>query len=68
MYVVANLETRCILTYRDGACILNVNKELAQSLAERAQQADGVPHAVIDYSDNISSLGRQVSPTLRRMH
>lgn len=64
MHYVVNLETRCVLTYRDGVRISYASKELAESHAAKAQQDLDVPCAAVPVYSNTSSLGREVAPWL----
>ena len=67
MFAVANLETRSILTYRDGARIAYVNEESAKRVAEHAQNLTNDPHAVIDaFNPANDALRRHVAPWLVR--
>lgn len=61
---VVNLETRCVLTYRDGVRISYASKELAQSHAAKAQQELGVPCGTLPVYGNTAGLGREVAPWL----
>ena len=67
MYYIVNLETRAILTYKDGSRIIEANAELATSKAETAQEYQHHPHviAAIAQSD-VDALGREVAPWFRK--
>lgn len=47
MYLIVDLETRAVLTNRDGVDMFNVNEELARNAAQYAQHLTNHPHAVI---------------------
>ena len=68
MYVIADLETRNVLTYRDGSRISYASEGLARNHAEFAQARTGHPHAVMNLLgvglSNIDRLGRQPAPWL----
>lgn len=66
MYYVANLESRSVLTYRDGARVVDVCEARAKSFAEANQEASGFPHAVVPVADTRSdSLSREVASVFR---
>lgn len=67
MFYVANLETRSILTYRDGQRIMYINADVARQKAEFAQTFRNHPHAVIDvYIPANDHLARTVAPWLEK--
>ena len=67
LHYVVNLETRCVLTYRDGGRISYGSEELAKSHAARAQQELNVPCGVVPmYNSSNARLGREVAPWLNR--
>lgn len=65
MYYIANLETRKILTHRDGVRMVLIHDEAKQG-AFRAQELTGQPHGVVPLSTNSCALGREVAPWLER--
>lgn len=65
MYYIANLETRKILTHRDGARMIRTHEEVAKQDALRAQELSGHPHCVVPICDNSSALGRETAPWLK---
>lgn len=68
MFVIADLETRKVLAYKDGTRIVYGSEELARNHAGTAQELSQHPHAVMHLlgigSGNINSLGRQTAPWL----
>ena len=67
MFYVDNLETRSILTYRDGQRIAYVNADAARQMAEFAQTFHNHPHAVIDVHIPANDhLARTVAPWLEK--
>lgn len=66
MYYVINLETRAILTYKEGDRIVYGNKEAAERMATMCQELTGRPAAVVYLAEtSADSLGREVAPWLR---
>ena len=66
MFYVANLETRRILTYREGDRILCSNEETAKQMAIMCQELTGHPAAVLHMTEtHVDSLGREVAPWLK---
>ena len=65
LHYVVNLETRCVLTYRDGVRISYGSKELAESHAAKAQEDLNVPCGVVPMcNSNNDNLGREIAPWL----
>ena len=67
MYWVVNLDTRAVLTYRDGTRIVKANEVLAQCTAVAAQEYHHHPHAVVPITGTgVDALGREVAPWFRK--
>ena len=63
MYYVVNLETRAVLTYKDGTRIIEANEVRAECKAEAAQEYRRQPHAIISIAaSDVDALGREVAP------
>ncbi len=63
MYYVVNLETRSVLTYKDGSRIIEASAELATRKAESAHGYQHHPHAVVPFGQSgVDALGREVAP------
>lgn len=66
MFYIANLQTRAILTYREGDRIVSVNEETAKQMAIMCQELTGYPAAVLHMAEtHVDSLGREVAPWLK---
>lgn len=65
MYYIANLETKKILTHRDGVRMVLIHEEAKQG-AFRAQELTGQPHGVVPLCANSSALGRELAPWITR--
>lgn len=67
MFYIANLETRAILTYRDGARMVYGNESLALSHAQTAEQMTGLPHCITPIARlGNDALQRAVAPWFER--
>lgn len=63
MYYVVNLETRAVLTYKDGKRIIEATEVRAACKAKAAQEYRRQPHAVMSIaSSDVGALGREVAP------
>ena len=67
MYYIVNLETRAVLTYKDGSRMIEANAELAECTAEAAHEWNHQPHAVVSIAQSgVEALGREVAPWFRK--
>lgn len=65
MFYIANLETRAILTHRDGARIIYGSESLALSHAQTAEHLTGHPHCTTPIAHaGADALVREVAPWL----
>jgi hypothetical protein len=63
MYVIANLETRSVLTHRDGSRIVYGSEELAKQHCTTAEEMTNDPHAVLHLLDRVAGyLPRKPAP------
>lgn len=65
MMVIANLETRRVITYKAGDVMRFTVADLAMACAQRAEALSGAPHAVVHESDATAGLSREVAPWLQ---
>lgn len=69
MYYIANLESRKLLTYREGDRMLEANEDVARGKALRAQAMLGVSFAIVPITNTGNdALGREVAPWLMPQH
>ena len=61
MYYIVNLETRAVLTYKDGSRIIEANADLATSKAEAAQEYHHHLHVIA----SIAHSGIDAAPWFR---
>lgn len=67
MYYIVNLETRAVLTYRDGSRLTYASEDLARSHCASVQELLGVPCAVQHIaSPGIDALRRETAPWFAR--
>lgn len=64
MFYIVDLETRSVLTHRDGARISYGSEDLAKNHAVTAQEMTAHPHAVVHMMTNTSALRRAPAPWL----